>query len=308
MREATRIACVLLVGAVVTGPVQAVAEPGRPWMDPSPTAGPEVPSDPSDPSVPDVGDGQLPSTSQGAATSSTSSDVPTQQQVADYLTARVHEADEMWTRYFKNSDLAEPSVNFAIVTPEAGPVPSKCVDDKGAPAIADAASGPFYCGADVNPETGYTGTIYLPVATMRKIWTGDIIGRRDNRVGDFAAAVVTAHEFGHHVVDELATQWNGQEGPRVEHPTGKWAELIADCMAGVWVHSAFEEGFVKDGDIGEAVSAMEVLGDDVAAPGTHGTPEERKVALLTGLLGIKGERPAGTPQVCIAAYWRTAAG
>jgi predicted metalloprotease len=54
-------------------------------------------------------------------------------------------------------------------------------------------------------------------------------------------------------------------------------------MAGTWAHSVFEAGLLQPGDLEEATNAALAVGDfDVANKQHHGTPEERRAALLTG--------------------------
>ncbi|MFF9981186.1 neutral zinc metallopeptidase [Streptomyces erythrochromogenes] len=285
---------IALTGVITLGLGPAVPVDARGQVEPSPTAE-------SDVTGPQVGEEQLPAAPEGAAIPGTSAEVPTQQQVADYLAARVHELDEFWTRYFtKVLKLQEPSVSFALITPEKGKYRSDCGNIE----IAHDTPNAYYCTADIlNPDTGYIGAVYLPVTTMRKMWTGDIFGDQDKRIGDFAAAVLTAHEFGHHIVDELRIQLSN-ETKTIGPPTGKWKELVADCMAGIWVRSVYESGFLQPGDFEEAVAAMEDIGDEqTAAPDHHGTPQERQQALLTGYLGVPEKYAPGRPLSCIEAYW-----
>ncbi len=77
-----------------------------------------------------------------------------------------------------------------------------------------------------------------------KMWNGDIFGRESAQAGDFAAAVLVAHEFGHHVQDELMVQLGlrdivGAGGQKI-----KQKELIADCFAGVWAYTAYFSGYL----------------------------------------------------------------
>jgi hypothetical protein len=148
------------------------------------------------------------------------------------------------------------------------------------------------------------GGLTFPVLTMQKLWTGDIVGRQSKQAGDFAAAIVVAHEFGHHVADEWLTQYNAQQeqsgGTAVKPAEGKWNELLADCFAGVWANTAYYQGLLEPGDIEEGVAAQEAVGDDGTGPDPHGSPQERAQAVWDGY-------NSGDPSRCAGTYWKTTA-
>jgi predicted metalloprotease len=146
---------------------------------------------------------------------------------------------------------------------------------------ASAATGPFYCPADQK--------VYLDLGFM-----DELKSRFGAKGGDFAMAYVVAHEFGHHVqnalgitqkVEELA-----QQDPSQQKPLSVGVELQADCLAGVWAHSA--ESTLEPGDIDEALNAAAAVGDDriqQATSGridpeswTHGSAEQRVQWFTTG--------------------------
>lgn len=139
------------------------------------------------------------------------------------------------------------------------------------------------------------------------MWTGDIIGKPSRQKGDFAATIVTAHDFGHHVVDEMQIQLSQRDGVEYQQPTGKYKELIADCMAGVRTASAYYQGILDEqSDFDAAVEALYVLGDyETVSESHHGTPDERVEALLTGYNGIPGVTEPGSPDACVRQYWVT---
>ena len=114
--------------------------------------------------------------------------------------------------------------------------------------------------------------------------------------GDFAWAYVIAHEMGHHVQNELGTSAEvqapvGGQSRRRQRALGP-LELQADCYAGVWASTVFAEGDLERGDLGEAFTASEAVGDDrlqSRAGGsvdpdsfTHGTSEQRRSWFDTG--------------------------
>jgi predicted metalloprotease len=82
--------------------------------------------------------------------------------------------------------------------------------------------------------------------------------------GDFAWAYVIAHELGHHVQQQLGTSDQVEQlrhsDPGQSNAASVRLELQADCYAGVWAHGVFDE--LEPGDIDEAVTASEAVGDD----------------------------------------------
>ena len=147
---------------------------------------------------------------------------------------------------------------------------------------ASAATGPFYCPVD--------RFAYTDLGFFREL--------RDRFAapGDFAQAYVIAHEFGHHVQNLLGilpeVSRRQQENPGEANELSVKLELQADCFAGVWAHSAYEQGELEEGDLEEGRPAASAVGDDriqTAANGridpdsfTHGTAEQRRNWFLVG--------------------------
>ena len=128
------------------------------------------------------------------------------------------------------------------------------------------------------------------------MWTGRVFDKQVSnlkRAGDFAAAMITAHELGHHIEGEMSTV-------RAPSPPNPYKELIADCFAGVWAYSVFLDNYLEDGDVDEAVNALEVIGDDL---GSHGTGAQRQNAFLVGYAGTTEAPGGGVPGKCIDQYW-----
>ena len=111
--------------------------------------------------------------------------------------------------------------------------------------------------------------------------------------GPFAIGYVIAHEYGHHLQDQLGVlgKIRTQKGPRSDAVR---VELMADCLAGVWAKGA-QETKDQDGraiieelnqdDIKRAIDAAQAVGDDriqKRSSGqvdtdsfTHGSAEQR---------------------------------
>ena len=116
--------------------------------------------------------------------------------------------------------------------------------------------------------------------------------------GDFAVAYVLAHEIGHHVQTLLGTSGKVrqlQEGmsQKEANKLSVALELQADFYAGVWTHNNQElTEFLEEGDIDEALSAANAVGDDaiqrriqgevIPDSFTHGTSEQRKYWFMKG--------------------------
>jgi predicted metalloprotease len=96
------------------------------------------------------------------------------------------------------------------------------------------------------------------------------------RSGDFAAAFVLAHEFGHAMQARL---------PRRERLT-ILSELQADCFAGAWSRHVQEQGMLEAGDLDEATlavfSARDLPGTPFTDPRAHGSGFERTRAFTDG--------------------------
>ncbi len=149
------------------------------------------------------------------------------------------------------------------------------------PATSDV--GPFYCPVD---QTAYFDTGFFDVLRDRFGSSG----------GPLAQEYVVAHEFGHHVQNQLNVLGRAQQGAQGAGGSGVRTELQADCYAGVWAHYAAitkQESTgvpylepLSDKDIDDALSAAASVGDDRiqrAATGrtspeswTHGSSEQRQ--------------------------------
>ena len=72
-------------------------------------------------------------------------------------------------------------------------------------------------------------------------------------------AYVISHEYGHHIQTVLGisqrVQELAQQDPNQANDLSVRQELQADCLAGVWAHSAASD--LEPGDVEEAVSAAQ---------------------------------------------------
>ena len=91
--------------------------------------------------------------------------------------------------------------------------------------------------------------------------------KRLDAPGDFAQAYIVAHEIGHHVQNLLGVMEDvdlaTQENPDDRNELSVRLELQADCLAGIWAHSAFAKGdLLETGDLEEGLNAAAAVGDD----------------------------------------------
>ena len=96
--------------------------------------------------------------------------------------------------------------------------------------------------------------------------------------GDFAWAYVIAHEIGHHVQNLLGTNDEvdrlSATNPDKANELSVRTELQADCYRASGRRPCSSEGDLEQGDIDEAFTATEAVGDDRSPrrPGGASTP------------------------------------
>ena len=203
------------------------------------------------------------------------------QDIEQFLTAVTEDVDTYWTKVFEDSGLPEPRVSYVGI-PAGQTAPSACGDETGT--MGDRAAA--YCPGD--------DTIYISQKFATDIYSGSLdhvlpgsSQGYGGTIGDFSVAYIVAHEYGHEVQDELGLfEQYGQQVPTMAF------ELQADCYAGTWAKSAYDENRLEDGDVQEALDAALAVGDfDSSNPSHHGTPEQREEAWNSGF-------ESGDPSSC----------
>jgi uncharacterized protein len=113
-------------------------------------------------------------------------------------------------------------------------------------------TGPFYCPADEK--------VYIDLS----FW--DELRRLGGSTADFAQAYVLAHELGHHVQDILGIERKVRQlssnSPSERNSLSVAMELQADCLAGVWSHTAAQRKLINESDVEEGLKAAAAVGDD----------------------------------------------
>jgi hypothetical protein len=196
-----------------------------------------------------------------------------------FLREVFEDAEALWQQEFDDAGLTYRPARLTIFSQQ---VHTAC-------GTRPAGVGPFYCPASFG--------VYLDPTFFAAL--SRAVGVR---LGDFAQAYVVAHEVGHHVQTLLGLTRQravaNQQDPAGANARSVRFELQADCLAGVWMHSAYRRGDVTDADLNEALTAAAVVGDDFIANATggarppedwtHGSAAQRQHWLKTG---FEGGRP-----------------
>src|SRR5690554_3530651 len=195
-----------------------------------------------------------------------------EKEMGDFMATVLAYTEDTWQQIFKENNIGRYKEPKMVLFTDA--VSTNC-------GSATSAAGPFYCPADQK--------VYMDLAFFDELKT-----RFGAKGGDFAIAYVIAHEIGHHVQTILGTsqkvrqlqQQNRSEANRLSVAQ----ELQADFYAGVWAH--YNQKYLEEGDIEEALSAANAVGDDAIqkrAQGsvqpdtfTHGTSEQRMRWFMKG--------------------------
>ncbi|MGQ0533001.1 MAG: KPN_02809 family neutral zinc metallopeptidase [Caulobacteraceae bacterium] len=188
----------------------------------------------------------------------------TNAQACDFSRVVLGSTEDVWAAQFQQGRLPNYGQqvgayqNPTLVVYSGGVATESC-------GSASSEVGPFYCPADRK--------LYVDPSFYQ------VMESRLHAPGDFAQAYVIAHEVGHHVQNLI-----GATQVRVPGDTQNQAsvriELQADCLAGVWGHTARSTLAIDDADLREALNAAHAIGDDTLGQSderqfTHGTSAQR---------------------------------
>jgi predicted metalloprotease len=182
------------------------------------------------------------------------------------IVAVVNSVQQFWNGVFERSGRQYPYADTVFFTDQ---IQTQC-------GFASAQVGPFYCPRDQQ--------IYIDLGFFDELQS-----RLGAGAAPFAQAYVIAHEYGHHVQNQLGVLeqiGNDRQGPESRAVR---AELQADCYAGVWAANAVETGQIEEltqADINDGLDAAAAIGDDRIQEQTqgqvnpetwtHGSSEQRR--------------------------------
>ena len=173
-------------------------------------------------------------------------------QMKEFVARVLGSTERTWSEIFARNGRTYQPPKLVLFS---GGVQSAC-------GFAQTAAGPFYCPEDYK--------VYIDLDFYREL------RERFHAPGDFAQAYVIAHEVGHHVQNQLGVMRTIQQRQRRSSQAQANAlsvrvELQADCLAGVWAHSANEQRkILEEGDIEEGLNAAAQIGDDRIQKRTQG--------------------------------------
>jgi predicted metalloprotease len=191
---------------------------------------------------------------------------PEEKELGDFASTVFADTEDIWGKLFEENGMKYEKPGMVLFT---GQVATGCGN-------ATSSAGPFYCAADKK--------VYMDLDFFKELKS-----KFGAEGGDFAIAYVIAHEVGHHVQTLLGTSSKvrqlQQSMSEVEsNKITVRQELQADFYAGVWAH--YMQQYIEAGDIDEALSAANAVGDDaiqkrvrgevIPDAFTHGTSEQRK--------------------------------
>lgn len=173
--------------------------------------------------------------------------------IGEFVSVVLADTEDIWAKIFAENGMTYENPQLVLFRDG---VQTGCGN-------ASSASGPFYCPSDK--------TVYMDLAFFKELQS-----RFGAEGGDFAIAYVLAHEVGHHVQTLLGTSSKMRQTQQgVSEVEGNKLsvalELQADFYAGLWAHYDQElNKILEPGDIEEALSAANAVGDDAIQRKTQG--------------------------------------
>jgi predicted metalloprotease len=209
-----------------------------------------------------VGEGDTPS--EVSTECQTGEDANTRQDCR--IVGVVNSVQKFWDGVFTRSEGQYPYSDTVFFT---GQVETGC-------GFASSDVGPFYCPSDQQ--------VYVDLGFFDELQSRFGAGG-----APFAQAYVIAHEYGHHVQNQLGVLESIRGDRQGPESRAVRSELQADCYAGVWAANAVSTGLIAEltqADINEGLEAARAIGDDRIQEQTqgqvnpetwtHGSSEQRR--------------------------------
>jgi hypothetical protein len=199
---------------------------------------------------------------------------PINDEMGAFLRTVVADNEDVWAKLFP------PAFNRRFAPAKlvmfTGRVQSGC-------GIADAGAGPFYCPLDK--------TVYIDPTFYEEL------KRRFGAPGDFAQAYVIAHEFGHHIQNQLGISQQvqslqGRVSQKEYNQASVRLELQADFLAGVWAHHLARYAGIVDEDDIEMIFAEIEEAEEIPATPWHNSDTAAAAFRFAGLGPMRGD-PTG---------------
>jgi hypothetical protein len=189
---------------------------------------------------------------------------PTNEQACDFSRVVLASTEDVWAQQFAQGRLPNYGRQAGAYQHPTLVVYTGAVGTEGC-GNASSDVGPFYCPADRR--------LYIDPTFYQ------VMESRLRAPGDFAQAYVIAHEVGHHVQNLIGATSRQLPG-ETQNQTSVRVELQADCLAGVWGHTAQASLAIDDADLREALNAAHAIGDDTLGQAnedrfTHGSSAQR---------------------------------
>lgn len=195
-----------------------------------------------------------------------------EKELGDFSQAVLAYNDETWQKIFSDNGVQYQAPGMVLFDDG---VNTAC-------GSATSASGPFYCPGDQK--------VYMDLRFFEELKS-----RFGAQGGDFAITYVISHEVGHHIQNLLGINNKVRQAQQKTNEAGAnklsvAQELQADFFAGVW--ASHNKNLLEAGDIEEAISAAQAVGDDAIQSKmqghvqpetfTHGTSKERREWFMKG--------------------------
>ncbi len=192
-------------------------------------------------------------------------------ELANFVGVVVKDTENLWGEVFQQNNQSYVAPKVVLFS---GQTQSAC-------GTAQSASGPFYCPNDQK--------VYIDLSFYEQLRA------QVGAPGDFAQAYVVAHEVGHHVqnLTGVLPEFNRLRSSMSQDEQNAYSvrvELQADCYAGVWANYVQRQNYLEAGDVEEAITAANAIGDDTLTRGqvaernfTHGTSAQRMAWLRRGM-------------------------